>query len=43
MPIEETLRGLEDLVTSGKVRYIGLSDLPAWKVAEAQTIAHFRG
>jgi aryl-alcohol dehydrogenase-like predicted oxidoreductase len=42
-PIEETLRGLEDLVTSGKVRYIGLSDLPAWKVAEAQTIAHFRG
>lgn len=42
-PIEETLRGLEDLVTSGKVRYVGLSDLPAWKVAEAQTIAHFRG
>jgi aryl-alcohol dehydrogenase-like predicted oxidoreductase len=42
-PIEETLRGLEDLVTSGKVRYIGLSDLPAWKVSEAQTIAHFRG
>ncbi|MFG1398203.1 aldo/keto reductase [Roseixanthobacter pseudopolyaromaticivorans] len=42
-PIEETLRGLEDLVTSGKVRYIGFSDLPAWKVAEAQTIAHFRG
>jgi aryl-alcohol dehydrogenase-like predicted oxidoreductase len=42
-PIEETLRGLEDLVTSGKVRYIGLSDLPAWKVSEAQTIAHLRG
>jgi aryl-alcohol dehydrogenase-like predicted oxidoreductase len=42
-PIEETLRGLEDLVTSGKVRYIGFSDLPAWKVAEAQTIVHFRG
>ena len=30
-------------MTSGKVRYIGLSDLPAWKVSEAQTIAHFRG
>jgi aryl-alcohol dehydrogenase-like predicted oxidoreductase len=30
-------------VTSGKVRYIGLSDLPAWKVSEAQTIAHLRG
>lgn len=42
-PIEETLRGLEDLVTSGKIRYVGFSDLPAWKVAEAQTIAHFRG
>ena len=42
-PIEETLRGLEDLVASGKVRYIGFSDLPAWKVSEAQTIAHFRG
>jgi aryl-alcohol dehydrogenase-like predicted oxidoreductase len=42
-PIEETLRGLEDLVTSGKIRYIGLSDLPAWKVSEAQTIACFRG
>ena len=42
-PIEETLRGLEDLVTSGKTRYVAFSDLPAWKVAEAQTIAVFRG
>ncbi|MET7290399.1 aldo/keto reductase [Streptomyces sp. NPDC005573] len=42
-PVEETLRGLDDLVTSGKARYIGFSDLPAWKVAEAQTIARFRG
>ena len=42
-PIEETLRGLDDLVTSGKARYIGFSDLPAWKVAQAQTIAAFRG
>lgn len=42
-PIEETLRGLDDLVTSGKTRYIALSDLPAWKVAQAQTIAAFRG
>src|SRR6202140_1093175 len=41
-PIEETLRGLDDLVASGKVRYIGFSNLPAWKVSEAQTIAHFR-
>ena len=42
-PIEETMRGLDDLVTSGKIRYIGISDLPAWSVAEAQTIARFRG
>lgn len=42
-PIEETLRGLDDLVTAGKIRYIGFSDIPAWKTAEAQTIARFRG
>jgi aryl-alcohol dehydrogenase-like predicted oxidoreductase len=42
-PIEETLRGLDDLVASGKVRYIGVSDTPSWRVAQAQTIAHFRG
>jgi aryl-alcohol dehydrogenase-like predicted oxidoreductase len=42
-PIEETLRGLDDLVASGKVRYVGFSDTPAWRVAQAQTIAHFRG
>jgi len=42
-PIEETLRGLDDLVTSGKIRYVGFSDIPAWKTAEAQTIAQFRG
>lgn len=42
-PIEETMSALEDLVRSGKVRYIGVSDTPAWKVAEANTIARFRG
>lgn len=42
-PVEETLRALDDLVSSGKVRYLGVSDTPAWKVAEAQTIARFRG
>src|ERR1043166_9198257 len=42
-PIEETMRALDDLVAAGKVRYIGFSDTPAWKVAEAQTIARFRG
>lgn len=42
-PIEETLRTLDDLVAAGKIRYVGFSDLPAWKAAEAQTIARFRG
>jgi len=42
-PIEETLAALDTLVTAGKVRYIGVSDTPAWKVAEANVIAQFRG
>ena len=37
-PIEEWVRALEDLVTSGKVRYLGLSDHPAWVCAHAQGI-----
>ena len=42
-PIEETMSALDDLVKSGKVRYIGFSDTPAWKCAQAQMIAKFRG
>jgi aryl-alcohol dehydrogenase-like predicted oxidoreductase len=42
-PIEETMAALEDLVRSGKVRYIGVSDTPAWKIAQANVMAHFRG
>ena len=42
-PIEETMAALNDLVQSGKVRYVGVSDTPAWKVAQANTIAQFRG
>ncbi len=42
-PIEETLRALDDLVRDGKVRFIGFSDAPAWKCAQAQTIVAFRG
>jgi aryl-alcohol dehydrogenase-like predicted oxidoreductase len=38
-PIEETLRALEDLVRQGKVLYIGCSNFPAWRVAEAQLTA----
>lgn len=42
-PIEETMRALDDLVRAGKVRYIGFSDTPAWKCAEAQMFARFMG
>ncbi len=42
-PIEETMAALHDLVQTGKVRYIAVSDTPAWKVAQAQLIAQFRG
>ena len=42
-PIEETMRALDDLVRAGKVRYIGFSDTPAWKVTQAQLTAQFRG
>ncbi len=34
-PIEETLRALDDLVHAGKVRYVGCSNYPAWRLAEA--------
>ena len=42
-PVEETMSALDDLVESGKVCYIGFSDTPAWKVAQAQVTAAFRG
>ena len=42
-PIEETMRALDTLVESGKVRYIGFSDTPAWKCAQAQTMALIHG
>lgn len=41
-PIDETLRALEDLVTQGKVRYVGCSNMPAWQVADAQWTARDR-
>ncbi|MBZ5714002.1 aldo/keto reductase [Nannocystis pusilla] len=42
-PIDETMAALEDLVRAGKVRYIGVSDTPAWKIAQANVTAQFRG
>ncbi|WP_028298547.1 aldo/keto reductase [Olivibacter sitiensis] len=41
-PIEETMATLHQLVAAGKVRYIAVSDTPAWKIAQAQTMARFR-
>jgi aryl-alcohol dehydrogenase-like predicted oxidoreductase len=40
---DEVMRGLDDLVTQGKIRYVGLSDVPAWYAARAQTISQWRG
>ena len=42
-PIEETLRALDDLVRSGKVRYIGCSNFPAWRLTEADWTARTHG
>jgi aryl-alcohol dehydrogenase-like predicted oxidoreductase len=42
-PLEETLRTLDDLVSSGKVRYIGASNYAAWQLARANAIAELRG
>lgn len=42
-PVEEILRGLDDLVRSGKVLYVGISDTPAWQVSRMQAIAELRG
>ena len=38
-PIEESLRALDDLIRQGKVRYIGNSNFPAWRIAEAEHVA----
>ena len=38
-PIEETMRALDYLMRQGKVRYIGNSNFPAWRVAEAEHVA----
>jgi aryl-alcohol dehydrogenase-like predicted oxidoreductase len=42
-PMEETMAALDALVRAGKVRYIGVSDTPAWKIVEANMLAQFRG
>jgi aryl-alcohol dehydrogenase-like predicted oxidoreductase len=42
-PVEEVLRGLDDLVGQGKVLYVAISNTPAWQVSRLQTIADLRG
>jgi aryl-alcohol dehydrogenase-like predicted oxidoreductase len=42
-PVDEVMRGFEDLIRSGKVLYAGVSDAPAWWIARANTLAEFRG
>lgn len=42
-PVEEILQALDDLVRSGKVLYVGISDTPAWQVSRMQAISELRG
>ncbi len=42
-PLEETMRGLEEVVRAGKVRYLGISNHPAWMVVKANSIADKMG
>lgn len=43
MPVEEIMHTLNDLVASGRVRYLGVSNWPAWMIMKAQGIADRRG
>jgi aryl-alcohol dehydrogenase-like predicted oxidoreductase len=42
-PVEEVVRALDDLVSAGKVLYVGISDTPAWVISQAVTLADLRG
>ncbi len=42
-PVEEVVRAMDDLVSSGKVLYVGFSDTPAWVVSQAVALADLRG
>ncbi|HSV83881.1 MAG TPA: aldo/keto reductase [Ramlibacter sp.] len=42
-PVEEVMRGLDDLVRAGKVLYVGISDAPAWEISRANMLAELRG
>lgn len=42
-PMEEILRGFDDLVRAGKIHYAGLSNFPAWRIARGELLAELRG
>jgi aryl-alcohol dehydrogenase-like predicted oxidoreductase len=42
-PVEETMRALDDAVRAGKILYVGISDAPAWWIAQANTLADWKG
>ena len=42
-PVEEVMRALDDLMRTGNVLYVGISDTPAWVVSQANTLADLRG
>ena len=42
-PIDEVLRGMDDLVRQGKVNYVAISDTPAWIVSKGNTLAELMG
>lgn len=42
-PMEEIMRGFDDLVSAGKILYAGLSNFPAWRIARADIMADLRG
>ncbi|NBE54387.1 aldo/keto reductase [Streptomyces boluensis] len=42
-PVEEILRGMDDLVRQGKILYVAISNTPAWQVSRMQAIADLRG
>ncbi|MCJ0893123.1 aldo/keto reductase [Rhodococcus sp. ARC_M12] len=42
-PIDEIVRGMDDLVRSGKIHHVALSNYPAWQVSAAATLADMRG
>jgi aryl-alcohol dehydrogenase-like predicted oxidoreductase len=42
-PVEEVMRGLDDIAHQGKILYVGISDAHAWWIAQANTLAELRG